>query len=483
MAFILLLSKKEMKILNFIFIIFLFCTFIFSGNIQSLESNAKIYLAPGEQKVIPYKNLSSMAIGNETALKVKFSKKRKNLILIGIKTGLSSLILWENEGEKSTYLIRVVSAPLKSLYLEIKRSVSGIEGVTVGIIGQTVTIEGVVYKTSDKRIVENLAKTNENVRDLTGVHLEMLPLTASLIRQELKKIGHKNIDVSTAGEKIFLSGEVNNENDLKRVISLSNAIFPNITHSLKIAVTMEKMILIDLKIAEIRKNLERSIGIDWQKALDFKSNFSLSSEGGSIYSFNLGEGFNSVINMLEAKGIVRILSNPKLVCRNGKRASFQAGGEIPIRLIGERNSEVIFKNYGLILEFDPKIDDSDNVSLDLKTEISDIDGSAEIEGIPGFLKNSFNTSINVEAGRTLVLAGLIENKASKSVTKLPLLGHIPILGELFKSRSFRNNQSEFAVFITPTLIDSKSKTNEKIIDKTAKTLKRTDHDLKYGITD
>ena len=458
--------------------------FLLRAEGYTTEGLKEIYLAPGEQEVISYSKLSSIAIGNRNIIDIKFPKNKQSLLMIAKAQGISSLILWENDSKKASYLIRVISPALKGLLLETQKSLAEVEGVSINILGEKLVIEGSVYKAQDKRKITSLANTSNGlIVDLVKINSELLPLTASLIEKGLKTNGFTDVIVSPVGEKISLKGEVPEKEDIERALEIAKAIYPDIIHSLSVSVNLEKMIIIDLKIAEIRRNISKAYGLKWQEFIDFKTNFGKSSGAAAAAAFSLGEGFGAKLNMLEAKGLVRVLSNPKLLCKNGKKGSFLAGGEIPIRLIGEKNSEVIFKDYGVILEIEPKIDKSNNVSLDIVSEVSELNPSTSVEGIPGLIKNKFSTSVNMRAGETIILAGLLENRASKNIDKIPLLGMIPILGELFKSRSFQKNESQFGVFITPILIDSGSDENRSNLESIKKGLNESEEKVKANIFD
>ena len=448
-----------------------------------VEEGEAIYLAPGEQKIIPITKLARIAVGNGKIIEVKFPKNKNFILLVAKSIGVSSLILWVEDKKTDLYTVRVIEPSLKNMFSEIERSLGGIEGISVNLLGQKIIIEGSLYKAQDKRKVENLAKGNDMILDMTKINKEMLPFTASLIKKDLAEKGFPGIEVQPSGEKIFLRGEVRSKEESEAVLDIARSIFPEISHSLKISLELEKMVLVDLKMAEIKKTASKSLGIKWQDSVQFSTNFSKSTGSGAVGTFSLGDGFNTTLNVMEAKGLVKILANPKLVLKNGKKGSFQAGGEIPIRLVGERTTNVIFKNYGVILQITPKIDREDNVSMEINVEISDINVSASVDGIPGISKNSIETEINIRAGETIILAGLIENRASKNVDKIPLLGQIPILGELFKSRSFNNNESSFAVLLTPVIINPSTKENIDSIQNTENSLRDAETKLKPKVSD
>lgn len=150
-----------------------------------------------------------------------------------------------------------------------------------------------------------------------------------------------------------------------------------------------------------------------------------------------------------ADGRARILANPKLVCESGGSADFLAGGEIPIVIVTPETRTVEWKTYGIILKLKPTLEEGNRIRTRITAEISTVDHGGGSSDVPGLLTRRVSTDFVTPPGGTVMLSGLVKSETAKDVAKLPFLGQIPILGELFKSRSFRANKSELAVFITP----------------------------------
>ena len=129
------------------------------------------------------------------------------------------------------------------------------------------------------------------------------------------------------------------------------------------------------------------------------------------------------------------------------------GGEIPIVTCTINGCQVEYKEYGIILKVEPIADSRGFVTAKLYAEVSAPDYSRAVQGYPAFEKRYVDTTVTMQEGSTLILSGLYKNKGAKTVTKVPLLGHIPILGELFKSREFVREKSQLAIFITPRIVN------------------------------
>ena len=148
-----------------------------------------------------------------------------------------------------------------------------------------------------------------------------------------------------------------------------------------------------------------------------------------------------------------MLAEPNLTTRSGETASFLAGGEFPIQSVSGLGAvDVEFKEYGIKLDIEPVVDENQNIVSRVMAEVSSIDPSVSIGSIPGLLTRKTESVINVKNNETIVISGLVSSEMSKSVSKFPFLGEIPILGELFKSRDFRDKKSELVIFVTPTIV-------------------------------
>ena len=113
----------------------------------------------------------------------------------------------------------------------------------------------------------------------------------------------------------------------------------------------------------------------------------------------------------------------------------------------------------------PEVDKDNNIRANVSTEVSAVDNSVAIDGIPGFLTRKTSADVSMRSGETLVISGLINQQASKDISRLKYLSDIPILGELFKSKTFRDNKSELVIFVTPTVFDSESDLNKAELER------------------
>jgi pilus assembly protein CpaC len=186
----------------------------------------------------------------------------------------------------------------------------------------------------------------------------------------------------------------------------------------------------------------------------------LSSTFSSLNLLVLGGNMASMIRALQTQGVLRELAEPNLIAMDGQQASFLAGGEFPVPIVqggGDKSTvSIIFKEYGVRLNFKPTIIDEDHIRLELEPEVSTIDfaNGVKFDGflIPALKTRRAKTGVELRDGQSFALAGLLDNSESRTLSKVPVLGDIPVLGSLFRSKSFQKNETELIFIVTAQLV-------------------------------
>ena len=171
-------------------------------------------------------------------------------------------------------------------------------------------------------------------------------------------------------------------------------------------------------------------------------------------------GLTGFLRALNSVGAIRSLAEPNLIAMDGQQASFLAGGEFPVPVVspnGERVAvAIVWKEYGVRLNFKPTIIDEDHIRLELEPEVSTIDFSngVKFDGfvIPALKTRRAKTGVELRDGQSFALAGLLDNNEIKSFSKVPGLGDIPVLGHLFRSKSFQANETELMFIVTAQMV-------------------------------
>ncbi len=244
------------------------------------------------------------------------------------------------------------------------------------------------------------------------------------------------------------------------------------------------------RFVELRTSTLREIGLDWttqspaisfayaadletndvfRGALgDFLPNQSLPLDIGKGNGYlGVGLSLTAMIDLLGQSGEARVIAEPMLSALSGTAAEFQAGGEVPIPIQnGEGDPTVTFKDYGILLKVAPVVGDDAHIRTRIEVEVSDVDESVTVLGVPGFSVRNAITEMSGPSGQTLLIAGLIDEQQSRAVSRVPGLGELPVIGRLFRSERFQNEQTELVVLITPTLQDDPAATTPERADPT-----------------
>ncbi|HTN73162.1 MAG TPA: pilus assembly protein N-terminal domain-containing protein [Methylomirabilota bacterium] len=241
-----------------------------------------------------------------------------------------------------------------------------------------------------------------------------------------------------------------------------------------------RQIELDVIVAEVSLTKLREIGFDWvQRAGNVQSGNFLGSQSfpstllnpngstipdSGILPFGIpatsgalrvaagSYALNALYRLIQNKDVTEILAQPRLVMKNGRSGGFLAGGEFPVVNTTANTSTIEFKPFGVRLDFVPTITWSDRIDLRVFPEVSDIDPAVTVQNVPGLKVRRTVNRVEIKDGESLVIGGLLDRRILKDLTKFPLLGDIPILGALFRSTRFRNQESELVFVITPRIV-------------------------------
>lgn len=309
----------------------------------------------------------------------------------------------------------------------------------------------------------------------------------SLIDNQIKVLFPKeNIQLSQAQGSIVLSGSVTNPEMSKQAQAIIEAagFKDKVVNMLRVPVNDAVQVQLQIRVAEVNRKIMRELGTAYgivnstvptfinsggpgaaAGAVDLvHGNPFLTAASTSALNLMLGNvgGGLAFIRALQSRGALRDLAEPNLIAMNGSEANFLAGGEFPVPIIqsvstGQNAITVIFKEFGVRLSFKPKVIDENHIQLELAPEVSSLDfgSGVQVQGlvIPGLRVRRAKTMLELRDGQSFALAGLIDNTEQVNLSKIPLLGNIPIIGELFKSRSFQRNETELMFLVTVKLVE------------------------------
>ena len=318
------------------------------------------------------------------------------------------------------------------------------------------------------------------------------------VKEVLEAMGLHGVQVQLVGSSLILEGQVATELEHQNALKIAAA-FRESTIDL-ISVSDPIQVRIDILVAEVSRDSGREVGIDWNNSVTWAGDFfyqrvknhtreprEITRDSNLSFGHGLvsGEGtfdtvdnsITAVLNLLVQNGDARILAQPRLMTLSGKEASFLAGGEVPIVREGLNSFQVEYRSYGVQLTVKPSVDAQRMIELELSPEVSGVDFSSSAGGMPGFKTRRASTYLSAADGETIVIGGLLSSEQVESIQKVPLLGSIPILGHLFRSTRFQNNETELLFFVTPRLIQ-KNTGREWATDERIETIPQTMEEMK-----
>jgi pilus assembly protein CpaC len=242
----------------------------------------------------------------------------------------------------------------------------------------------------------------------------------------------------------------------------------------RLRITQPNQVTLRVRIAEVSRSTARQLGISWAIAGDPAGiNFGLvtrrfpgldatfgGNQLGDLLGLNFDIGafdFNALVDTLAEQQLINMLAEPNLTALSGETASFLAGGEFPIPVPTDDGIAIEFKKFGVGLSFTPTLLTGNRISMRVRPEVSALtDVGAVVESgieIPALTVRRAETTVELGSGQTFAIAGLIQSDSQHFLSKLPGLGDIPILGELFKSDSFERGETELIILVTPYIVE------------------------------
>jgi len=316
---------------------------------------------------------------------------------------------------------------------------------------------------------------------ITNVDIQVTPDMREFKERLRQILPGEQIEVRTANDGIVLSGTVSSIARLDRALDLAKRYAPDRVSNLMV-VGGTQQVMLKVRFAEMQRNVSKQLsgGLRFSGAngiggggtgglalggdivgggglKQITTAFTLNSNaiGGAIFSTSR---FQIMLEALESKGVVRTLAEPNLIALSGQEATFLAGGEYPVPSSQDNGAiTVVYKPFGVQLNFTPRVVDGDIINLTMKASVSSIDptNSAVLgDGfkVDAFRKRETSTTVEMRDGESFAIAGLLQDDFRDLNNQVPWLGDVPILGALFRSTEYQRSQSELVIIITPHLV-------------------------------
>jgi pilus assembly protein CpaC len=288
------------------------------------------------------------------------------------------------------------------------------------------------------------------------------------IANDIKNIlGLSDITVSKVNKTVILEGTVSDQYQKNRADKVASAYAEKVVNLLEISHPVQ--VRIEAKVVEINREAAKSVGIKWSgNNWGTTGNFLFGqSSVNSLAPKAFGKlgtysPINAQVDALVQNGLAKILSQPNMITMSGDKANIMVGGQIPVPIgLNDGRITIEWKDYGIKLDIAPEVNEDKLIQSKIKAEVSTLDWSDEhkIElglgmKIPPVKIRKAETTVAMSSGQTMAIGGLISSETTKDVYKVPLLGDIPVIGNLFKSTSFSRGETEVIIFITPTIVNS-----------------------------
>jgi pilus assembly protein CpaC len=307
-------------------------------------------------------------------------------------------------------------------------------------------------------------------RDLNGVR--------AALKQALP---NSDIQIDGVGDGVMLTGTAATPIEAQQASDLAARLAGGAEKVVNsIVVRGRDQVMLKVTVAEVARAIIKQMGIDLTASLNygtsavtFTNTNPFTATGKPLTDSSLAATFGSTpsvkatLRAMESAGVVRTLAEPNLTAISGESATFIAGGEFPIPTgvtcqttaagaVGQCAPSIAFKKFGISLNFTPVVLTEGRISLRVMTEVSEvsIDNSISVSGItvPSIKTRRAETTLEIPSGGAMAMAGLIQEQTKQAVNGLPGMSQLPVLGALFRSRDFVNNQTELMVLVTPYVV-------------------------------
>ncbi|MCG8583241.1 MAG: pilus assembly protein N-terminal domain-containing protein [Pirellulales bacterium] len=317
----------------------------------------------------------------------------------------------------------------------------------------------------------NLWDDKDNVY---SIDVMVYPDARVLARVLKDQFPNSALTVRPLATSVVIAGYVDRADYVSRIMKIAEDYYPKVINNIKVGGVQQ--VLLDVKIMEVSRTKLRRLGVDWSyvngenfvvssvsQLIDAvaASTGTAASNTGTI-QFGLVSGnssFFGVIDALRQNQLVKILAEPKLVAVSGRPAYFRSGGELPILVPQSLGTvSVEYKQYGTQVDFVPIVLGENRIRLEVRPRVSELDEARGVSfngnNIPGFRVREVDTAVEMDAGQTLALAGLVQTKIDTVNRGVPYLAEMPVVGIPFRKVEDTNNEVELLIMVRPQLVDA-----------------------------
>ena len=376
--------------------------------------------------------IQRISVGNPQIVDISLINPLQ-LYMLGKNYGSTNLMIWRKDG--ATMVVDVnVNIDAERMEKKLRMLMPDETGIKVHPAADSVILTGVVSSASRAKYAEDIA--NAYIREVSR------GLSIPVVAGDTRVAAGSAVSVSSSGSA-----------GVGKVVNL-------------LRVSQGQQVMLEVKVAEVSKVLLERLGVNFSaSATTAGVTYGILSNlfsGNGVFSITAENGNSLRVDANKSETLVKVLAEPNIIAISGQEASFLAGGRlfIPVYSGTGVGSSVTLeeREYGVGVKFTPTVLDGGRINLKVAPEVSDIGkgtsfkvNSAETV-LPNFTTNRVQTTVQLMDGQSLAIAGLIKNNVTEAVSRVPVLGEIPILGALFRSSEFQSNRTELVFLITPHLV-------------------------------
>jgi pilus assembly protein CpaC len=316
---------------------------------------------------------------------------------------------------------------------------------------------------------------DDNTRQRYNVTVRPSPARIDAVRAEIaRETGNVAVDIALQNETVFVRGNVKDAVTAERVMTIASTLGKAVNLLYVSVPPTEPQVLLMVRFASVDRSAGRDLGINlaggaFQQTTAIGTGPPASQDGGK--TFSLSQAVNillvrkdinllAAIQALETRRQLDILAEPNVLALNGTPANFVAGGEFPYPMVqpglNGNTVTIAFKEYGVRLGFLPQVTPRGTIRLQVAPEVSALDynNAVTVAGttIPGTSTRRVQTEVELESGQSFVIAGLLDRQTTESLSRIPGIAYIPVLGKLFQSKTVNRANSELLILITPEIV-------------------------------
>tara|TARA_B110001454_G_scaffold219179_1_gene250867 strand:- start:161732 stop:163012 length:1281 start_codon:yes stop_codon:yes gene_type:complete len=406
-----------------------------------------LFVLPGLCKdlIIPLGDSTQIPIqGNQVWIEkksiIRVSAIGNQLKVTAIETGTSYL-----KNKNSLYLVQVIKPNEMDLYNKLSGILKNRLGLKLNVNQSRVEIAGHLFRLKDWLYIADHMGNNDEYVFKAKIAPELIPEVKAYFISQFRNRGLADQRINFESEpELKLNPKDPHIQTYRTLLKKFGIPVSKDTTSL----ILEPIIKVQITVAEIDRAFIQRYGIELGSPLKSE-----------ILPTNQIKSFEAELHMMETAGKGRLLASPNILCKSGKEADFWAGGEIPIKTVSRYSSDIVWKKYGVYLKVKPKADYLGRISVSLQTEVSSIDSSLSVDGVPGITTNKVSSFFDLPETKIIALSGLLKEVDGNSYSGLPLLSQLPILGPLFSSRDFKEKRTELVIFVKPEVMTRETDIN------------------------